>query len=85
MENLYKHYKYTLLAASSLHKLPKMIVFQLQSVHQQDEELSLNHGYSHTMLKNDFGSNMNSLLPSMRNHPSLYGFDNVCLDPLLMG
>ena len=56
MENLYKPYKYTLLAASSLHKLSKVIVFQLQSVHKQDEELSLNYGCSHTMLKNNFGS-----------------------------
>ena len=40
MENLYK---YTLLAASSLHKLSKVIVFQLQSVHKQHEELPLKY------------------------------------------
>ena len=56
MEKLYKQYKYTLLATSSLHNLSKVIVFQLESVHKQDEELSLKHGCSHTMLKNDFGN-----------------------------
>ena len=56
MENLYKHYKYTLLGASSLHKLSKMIVFQLQSVHKQHEELSLIYECSQTVLKNNFGS-----------------------------
>ena len=55
-KNLSKQYKFTLLVASSLHKLYKMIVFQLQSLHQQDEELSLKHGCSYTMLKNHFGS-----------------------------
>lgn len=42
--------------ASCHHKLSNVIVFHLQSVHQQDEELSLKHGFSHTMLKNDLGS-----------------------------
>ena len=56
MENLYKHYKYTLLATSSLHKLSKVIVFQLQSAHKQHEELSLKYECSHTVLKNNFGS-----------------------------
>ena len=43
-------------ATSCLHKLSKVIVFHLQSVHQQYEELSLKHGFSHTMLKNDLGN-----------------------------
>ena len=53
MENLYKRYKYILLAASILHNLSKVIVFHLQSVHKQHEELSLKYECSHTMFKNN--------------------------------
>ena len=56
MENLYKHNKYILLASSSLHKLSKLIVFQLHSVHKQHEELPLKYECSCTMLKNNFGN-----------------------------